>query len=181
MAAPARQGGAQAAPVLPVAADLQSRGLLSPSDLTGHFEITEKGRQDLGEMIAETESYIDQFDVFKDVAYDLDDEVVEFGKGHGGDYRLQVYDAEGLDVIRTVFLLRLYDGTLDESSSTWLEDIHDADFFNEVLRPVLDSNRVDEDILDWIIESGFAHNEEQAEASRERESQQAIIKRIQSE
>ncbi|MCH7652280.1 MAG: hypothetical protein IIB14_01260 [Chloroflexi bacterium] len=167
--------------VLTVALGLQARGLLSSSEQTGRFEIAEEGRQDLGEMIAETESYIDQFDVFKDVAYDLDAEMVEFGRGHGADYRVQVYDAEGLDVVRTVFLLRLYDGTLDEHSESWLEDIHSADFFNEVLRPVLDRDWVDEEILDWIIESGFAHNEEQAEASRERESQQAIIRRIKSE
>ena len=167
--------------LLPIAADLQSKGLLSPSDLTGRFEITDEGREDLGNVIAETESYIDQFDVFKDVAYDLDAEVVEFGKGYGADYRVQVYDAEGLDVVRTVFLLRLYDGTLDEHSDSWLEDIHSPDFFNGVLRPVLDREWVDEDIIDWIIESGFAHNEEQAEASRERESQQAIIRRIRTE
>ena len=167
--------------ILPIAAELQSRGLLAPVEPTGRFEITEMGRQDLGNIIAETESYIDLYDVFNDVAYDMDAETVEFGKGDGADYRVQVYDAEGLDVVRTVFLLRLYDGTLDEHSDGWLGDIHDVDFFNEVLRPVLDRDWVDEEILDWIIESGFAHNEEQAEASRERESQQAIIKRIQSE
>ena len=139
--------------VLPIAADLQSRGLLSPSDQTGLLEITEEGRRALGDMIAETESYIDQFDVFKDVAYDLDAEVVEFGRGHGADYRVQVYDAEELDIVRTVFLLRMYDGTLDEHSDSWLEDIHDADFFNEVLRPVLDRDWVGEEIIDWIIES----------------------------
>lgn len=166
--------------VLPIALDLQSAGLLSQSDPTGRFEITEEGRRTLGDMIAETEALIDQFDVFKDVAYDLDDEVAEFGRGYGADYRVQVYDAEGLDVVRTVFLLRLYDGTLDEHSDSWLEDIHDADYFNEVLRPVLDREWIDEDIIDWIIESGFAHNEEQVEASRERESQQGIIRRIQS-
>lgn len=167
--------------LLPVAEDLQSRGLLSPSDQTDLLEITEEGRQDLGNMIAETESYIDQFDVFKDIAYDLDAEVVEFGRGDGADYRVQVYDAEGLDVVRTVFLLRLYDGTLDERSGTWLEDIQSADFFNEILRPVLDRDWVEDEIMDWIIESGFAHNEEQAEANRERESQQAIVRRIKSE
>ena len=167
--------------VLHIASDLQSREILTPSDIAGRLEIAEEGRRTLGEMIAETESYIDQFDVFKDVAYDLDAEMVEFGGGHGADYRVQVYDAEGLDVVRTVFLLRLYDGTLDEHSKSWLEEIHSADFFNEVLRPVLDRDWVDEEILDWIIESGFAHNEEQAEASRERESQQAIIRRIKSE
>ena len=165
--------------VLHIASDLQSREILTPSDITGRLEIAEEGRRTLGEMIAETESYIDQFDVFKDVAYDLDDNAVEFGMGNGADYRVQVYDAEGLDVHRTVFLLRMYDGTLDELLNDWLESIHHADFFNEVLRPVLDRERVDDDIIDWIIESGFAHNEEQADRNRERDSQQAIVKRIQ--
>ena len=104
----------------------------------------------------------------------------DFGKGGGADYRVQVYDAEGLDVVRTVFLIRLYDGTLDEHSDSWLQDIHELDFFNELLRPVLDRDWAEDEIIDWIIESGFAHNEEQAEASVERESQQAIIRRIRS-
>jgi hypothetical protein len=32
--------------------------------------------------------------------------------------RVQIFIAEGLDPVRTVFLLRLYDGTLDEFAST---------------------------------------------------------------
>ena len=167
--------------LLPIASDLQSRGILSPSELTGLFEITEEGRRTLGDMITETESYIDRFDLFRDVTYDLDADAVEFEKGDGADYRVQVYDAEGLDVYRTVFLLRMYDGTLDGQSGNWLEDIHSDGFFNDALRPVLDRERVDDSVIDWIIESGFAHNAEQAEAIRERESQQAIIRRIQSQ
>ena len=167
--------------LLPIASDLQSRGILSPSDMTGIFEITDEGRRTLGDMITETESYIDKYDLFKDVTFALDADVVEFDNGDGADYRVQVYDAEGLDVYRTVFLLRMYDGTLDARSDSWLEDIHTEGFFNDVLRPVLDRERVEDEVIDWIIESGFAYNAEQAEASRERESQQAIIKRIKSD
>ena len=53
--------------ILPIAAELQSRGLLVTAESTGRFEITEMGRQDLGNVIAETESYIDLYDVFNDV------------------------------------------------------------------------------------------------------------------
>lgn len=167
--------------ILPIASDLQSRGVLSSSDPSGRFEITDEGRRTLGEMIAETESYIEQFDVFKDVSYDVDAEFVEFGAGHGADYRVQVYDAEGLDIYRTVFLLRMYDGTLDEHIDEWMNGIHQVEFFDELLRPVLDRDWVDDQAIEWIIENGLAHSEEQAEAHKERDSRQAIVRRIKSE
>jgi len=169
------------AEVLSIASDLQSRGILSLPEPTGAFEITEEGRRTLGDMIAETESYIDQFDLFKDVTYDADADLVEFDTGFGEDFRVQVYDAERLDIYRTVFLLRMYDGTLDEYSGTWTEQIGSEDFFNEILQPVLDRDHVDDESIDWIIDSGFAHNEEFLEANRERQSQQEIIRRVRSD
>jgi hypothetical protein len=169
------------AEVLSIASDLQSRGILSLPEPTGAFEITEEGRRTLGDMIAETESYIDQFDLFKDVTYDADADLVEFDTGFGEDFRVQVYDAERLDIYRTVFLLRMYDGTLDEYSGTWTEQIGSEDFFNEILQPVLDRDHVDDESIDWIIDSGFAHNEELLEANRERQSQQEIIRRVRSD
>ena len=169
------------AEVLSIASDLQSRGILSLPEPTGAFEITEEGRRTLGDMIAETESYIDQFDLFKDVTYDADADLVEFDTGFGEDFRVQVYDAERLDIYRTVFLLRMYDGTLDEYSGTWTEQIGSEDFFNEILQPVLDRDYVDDGSIDWIIDSGFAHNEELLEANRERQSQQEIIRRVRSD
>jgi len=164
-----------------IAEDLQSRGILSLPEPTAAFEITEEGRRTLGDMIAEAESYIDQFDLFKDVTYDLDADLVEFDTGLGEDFRVQVYDAEGLDIYRTVFLLRMYDGTLDEYSDTWTERIGSEDFFNEILQPVLDRDHVDDESIDWIIDSGFAHNEELLDADRERQSQKEIIRRVRSE
>lgn len=167
--------------VLSIAADLQSRGILSLPEPTDAFEITEEGRRTLGDMIAETESYIDQYDQFKDVTYDLDADLVEFDTGFGEDFRVQVYDVEGLDIYRTVFLLRMYDGTLDEYTGTWTERIGSEDFFNEILQPVLDRDHVDDESIEWIINSGFAHNEELLEANRERQSQQEIIRRVRSD
>lgn len=167
--------------VLSIAEDLRSKNILALSEAAGPFEITDEGRRTLGEMIAETESYVDQYDLFKDVTYDLDAQMVEFDNGYGADYRVQVYDAEGLDIYRTVFLLRMYDGTLDQFSGNWQEGILGDDLFNEILRPVLDRERIDGEILDWIIENGFAHNEEQLEADRERESQREIVRRVRPE
>jgi len=166
---------------LSIATDLKSRGILSFTEPTGAFEITEEGRRTLGGMIAETESYIDQFDLFKDVTYDTDADLVEFDTGFGEDFRVQVYDAEGLDIYRTVFLLRMYDGTLDQYSGTWTGQIGSDDFFNEILQPVLDRDHVDDESIDWIVDNGFAHNDELLEADREKQSQQEIIRRVRSE
>ncbi len=167
--------------LLPIAEKLVSTNLIASSIEAGEYEITAQGRQLLGQMIDETESQIDHFDVFKDVVYDYEAQTIEFNTGHGQDLRVQVYEAEGLDAFRAVYLLRLYDGAIDEYSGRWRQEIHNEEFFDNLLRPVLDHQIADEDQIGWIIESGFAHNEEQAEQARGHESRQDTIRRMRSE
>ena len=164
--------------LLAVADDLAFKKLIAASEESGKYEITGEGRNYLGRTIAETESYIDQFDVFDDVFYDFDACVIEFGTSQGDDLRVQVIESEGLDPIRTVFLLRLYDGTLDTYLDSWPVMILTEEFFDEILRPVLDHPTIDEDVLGWIIEGGYAYNEEQAESSKEMRLKQGALKRI---
>jgi hypothetical protein len=90
-----------------------------------------------------------------------------------------VYEAEGIDPIRAVFLLRLYDSSLDEHSDSWRELIHAEEFFNGLLRPVLDSPMVNAELMESIIESGYAQREEMAEADQERAAQSDTLRRIQ--
>ena len=170
--------------LLPIADELRSRNLVDLSVNprgTQEYGIAEHGRQFIGQLLIETESYIDSFEVFSDVLYDLDTQSVEFGTGHGSDLRVQVYESEGLDPIRVVFLLRLYDSTLDLYADTWREEIRKDEFFDEILRPVLDHDRVDDALIGWVIESGYAHNEEIAEEATQRESDQDTLRRIQRE
>ena len=47
------------------------------------------------------------------------------------------------------------------------------------LLPVLDHQRVDDGLLDWIIECGLALMEERAEASRDKAAQAGVRRRIQ--
>ena len=68
-------------------------------------------------------------------------------------------------------------GAFDEA----VEVVGPEDFFNEILQPVLDRDHVDDESIEWIINSGFAHNEELLEANRERQSQQEIIRRVRSD
>ena len=167
--------------LLPIAKRLQAVKLIAPSDLEGTFAISEEGRQAIGRTIAETESYIEQYDVFKDVYLDDSSEELEFDTGRGQDLRVQIYEAEDLDVVRVVFLLRMYDSTFDEVLGTWRDSIHGEQFFGEMLSPIIDAERVDEEWVEWIFESGYNFNEEQFESAQESESQQEIFKRVKEE
>ena len=153
--------------LVPIAQDLASRDLIAASEEGGGYELTEVGSALIERMIEEAESYIDRFDLFGDVLVDLDSKEMEFGTGYGEDLRVQVYGSEGVDPVRAVFLLRLYDSTLDAYLETWREEVHREEFFNEVLRPVLDNARVEDDLVGLVIESGYAHLEEIAEEAAE--------------
>ena len=157
---------------------LFAQGIIEASAETDAFNITDQGRRTIGRLLAETESHIARFDVFKDVTYDRDAGVVEFDTGRGEDLRVQVFLAEGLDPVRIVFLLRLYDGTFDEFLLTWRQLIHGTEFFEEILEPVVNHCQVDESVLGWIIESGYAYLEEREDAVREQRSRTEILERL---
>lgn len=163
--------------LLPIAESLRNQGFVEASEDGGTFAIAGEGRAYLGELIAETEDYIDRYDVFARVRVDEEAEIAEFGVRGGHDLRAQVYEDEGLDPLRVVFLLRLYDGTLDEGLTRWRDDIHDASFFDGLLRPALDRDEVDATVLDWVIEAGFAEVEEAAENERERLAARDALRR----
>ena len=129
-------------------------------------------------VLAETEAYIDQYDIFCDVFYDLETRSVRFGTGNGEDLRVQVYESEGIDPIRAVFLLRLYDGSLDGHPAEWTEKVTSEDVFDWMLSPVLDRSMLSEDDLEWIIEAGFAETEERAEEARRDEARRQMLGRV---
>ena len=161
-------------PLLPVARELQTDDVLE-ADEAGRFQITGPGRERLGAVLAETEAYIDQYDIFCDVLYDLETRSVRFGTGGGEDLRVEVYESEGIDPIRAVFLLRLYDASLDGHPAGWSEKIVSDDVFDWMLSPVLDRSLLREGDLEWIIEAGFAENEERAEEARRNEARRRAL------
>ena len=163
-----------------IARVLCRENLALPSVETGMVTVTESGRQFIGSLLAETESYIDRFDLFKDVAYDLHSGSVEFDTGNGEDLRVQVFEAEGLDPVRAVFLLRLYDGTFDKFASNWQQLIPNTAFFEEILEPAVNHDRVEDAAIGRVIESGYALIEEGEEAAREVRSRQATLERFRS-
>ena len=167
--------------LLPIAKKLQSVKLIAPLDLEGTFSISAEGRLAIRKTIAETESYIDQYDVFKDVYLDADSGALEFDTGRGRDLRVQIYEAEDLDLVRVVFLLRMYDSTFDEVLGTWRDSIHSEQYFGEILSPIINAERVDEEMVELILEAGYNINEERSESAREVESQEELLRRIKEE
>ncbi len=165
-------------PLWPIVASLFQRGLLHSSGQTGYSEIAPEGRRFIHALLSETEACIDRFDRFKDTFWDEDTGAAEFDTGYGDDLRVQVFIAEGLDPVRTVFLLRLYDGTLDEFASTWPELIGDTDFFNRILEPVVNRCQVPEELLQEIVEDGYAGLEAWAESAREERFQASIARQV---
>jgi hypothetical protein len=166
--------------LLKVAQALASRGLacLDEGDRTCH--LAPEGRRLLARLAQEAESYADQYGLFRDVAYDPDAGTVEFGTERGGDLRPQVFESEGMDVLRIVFLLSLHDGSVDGYRATWRDEIPGDGFFDALLRPALDYDRVEAGLLDTIIEAGLAHREEIAEAAQRRRLQDDAAARARS-
>jgi hypothetical protein len=167
----------------PGVAGLQTKGLIGPSEETGPDEpgplvITEDGRGLIGRLLSETEAYIDLYDHFKDADFDDEAEEVCFGRGRGVDLRAQVYKTEGLDPVRTVFLLRLYDGSLDTFAGEWTGLIGDESFFDEVLEPVINGYYVDDALIGRIVESGYSYLDERREQARRLAAERRIIRRV---
>lgn len=158
--------------------DLRSREYIAQGKGTQVYEISKGGRSYLGHLIRETESYIRHYDVYKDVLIDGLEDTAEFETGEGLDLRVQVYDREGMDLARVVFLIRMYDGTFDAIKDTWQDDIADEAFFDDILLPVLDHDIVDGEAIDWVIESGRAFKEERAESEKERALRRDTTRRI---
>ncbi|MBP60793.1 MAG: hypothetical protein CMJ62_04625 [Planctomycetaceae bacterium] len=167
--------------LLSVAGLLQSGGLIAVSQEAPSFTISTEGRRAIGRLLAETESYIDLYDHFKDTVFGEDAETVEFDTGQGTDLRVPVFISEGLDPIRTVFLLRMYDGTLDAFASTWQDRIDDESFFDSLLEPVVNRQGVDEALIDRIIGAGYVYLEERHQSARESAEREEIIQRVRAE
>ena len=162
---------------------LRCDGLIEESEDGGTLVVSEEGRRLIGRLLAETESCIDRYDHFKDTMIDVDGERVEFGTGRGIDLRVQVFAKEGLDPVRTVFLLRLYDGSLDEHLPVWTEIAFSCSdggegFFDSILEPVVNRYDVGDVMIGGVIEHGYGYLEERWEEAREQEAQRVVRRRV---
>lgn len=99
--------------------------------------ISTLGREVIAANLAETERLIDDFDRYSDARWHRAKERGEFGSGHGADLRVPVMVEHGVDPLRAVFLLRLYDGSLDSWAGDW-RAATDRETIRDLLLPVVD-------------------------------------------
>ena len=169
--------------------DLEVHGIIapqSPNDGDGSenpedggiaYAVTREGRRFIAGLLTETESYIDQYDHYQDALVDPEGDLVEFATGRGVDLRVEVFVAEGLDPVRTVFLLRLYDGTLDARVRDWVDALESEDLFEGLLEPVVNRDSALPEVLATIVEHGYAWREEQHEQTRREEDDRDLLRR----
>ena len=167
-------------PCRPVVSGLYRRRCLRRAADGDYSEVAAAGRQLIGPLLEETEALIDGFDLFKDARWNEDERSAEFDTGRGADLRVDTMIAEGLDPVRSVFLLRLYDGSLDPFADQWQRVVGDPAFFDSLLEPVV--NRVmpspPEEILMAIMEDGYALLDARAEAAADRQARTEIQRRL---
>ena len=147
--------------LLPIAQSLVRERLIEQPADSGPFEVTELGMEAIHGMTAEAENVIERYEVFADVLYDSETGECDFGTGQGTDLRIPVYEAEALSSVRAVLLVELCDGELVRIEDDWRVAIHDREFFEELLLPVVERPLVPENDLDTIIDAGFAFMEQQ--------------------
>lgn len=120
-------------------------------------EVSPQGGQYMEQLIAEAESYVAAYDIFSDVLPGAADSPHRFGTGRGIDLRVPVYEAEGVDPLRAVFLLRIYDSSLEEATGDdWTRAATDPDFYRDLLAPVTDREDIDPAVLEAVMDDGFA-------------------------
>ena len=167
-------------PCRPVVSGLYRRRCLRLAADGNISEVAATGRRLIGALLQETEALIDGFDLFKDARWNEDERAAEFDTGRGADLRVEAIIAEGLDPVRSVFLLRLYDGSLDPFADQWQRLVGDPAFFDSLLEPVV--NRAvptpPPEILTAIMEDGYALLETRAEAAAASVAQAEIQRRL---
>ena len=169
--------------------DLEAQGIIGPQSRGDEddrnapegggrvYAITSEGRRFISRLLAETESYIDAYDHYQDTLADPDGELVDFGTGRGLDLRVEVFLAEGLDPIRTVFLLRLYDGSLDARLRDWTDAIETEELFEGLLEPVVNRDSLSADAMQEVLDLGHAWLGEQRELARRAEQDRDLLRR----
>lgn len=167
-------------PCRSVVSGLYRRHCLRPGGHGAGSEVAPAGREMIGALLAETEALIDSFDLFKDARWNEDMQEAEFDSGRGADLRVEAIIAEGLDPVRAVFLLRLYDGSLDPYADQWQRLLSDPACFDRLLEPVV--NRAlpppPDAVLAAIMEDGYSLLETRAEAAADSLAQSEIQRRL---
>ena len=101
---------------------------------TASYKLTSEGRRVHQAWIDEAQDLIKKYDIYGDV--DLDSSgTARFDTGLGKDYRVAVYEYEGVDPFKARFLLGLNDEEWDELDN-WRDAVLDPAWYDEIFAPI---------------------------------------------
>lgn len=89
--------------------------------------VTDHGKKQFDELYNEAQYYVSQFEMYAHVF--VDDDFVRFNHVAGKDYRIQVMRHEGIDIYRAVMIMSMMNGTFDQTSGNWEQELRDEKFF----------------------------------------------------
>lgn len=123
------------------------------------YSITPKGYDYLNRILAEAEFYIGNYDIFGDAYIKSSGEVV-FNTGYGENLIVPVFKKEEIEPYRAIFIITMYLGNMD-----WLASdpilLFSEDTFQDIFHLIPSSPKVEEEILDVILNEGKSRLEEQ--------------------
>lgn len=136
----------------------EQEGLIEIDVQKASYKLTEKGKRMHDSYIEEAQGLITRYDIFSDVDVDSSGQA-HFDTGLGRDFRVAVYEMEGVDPFRARFLLGLNDGEWDNLPQ-WEEQLENESWYREVFTPIENAPSADdiggEALLAKVIEQGKA-------------------------
>lgn len=136
----------------------EKEGLIEIDVQKASYKLTEKGKRMYDSYVEEAQNLITRYDIFSDVDVDSSGQA-HFDTGLGRDFRIAVYEAEGIDPFRARFLLGLNDGEWDKLPH-WEEQLENESWYREIFTPIENAPNADdiggEARLSGIIDQGKA-------------------------
>lgn len=143
--------------VMDVIAQAEKEQLIEIDVKTASYRLTERGKKIHDTYMAEAQDLIKRFDIFGDVDIDAQG-TIRFDTGLGRDFRVPVYESEGVDPFRARFLLGLNDGEWDKSEG-WIGMATNPDWYARIMEPVERAPSIDElgrNRVQTIVDAGKA-------------------------
>lgn len=115
-------------------AQAEREGLLDIDVKKAAYTLSEKGKREYDSYLAEAQDLIKRFDTYGDVDVEPSGSI-HFDTGLGKDYRVPVFEHEGVDPFRARFLLGLNDGEWDKLEG-WQSLYNDPKWYSSIFAPV---------------------------------------------
>ncbi len=144
-----------------------------------HPSITHRGYDFLKSLIDEAEFYIDNYDIFGDVLIKQDG-LIEFGTGFGYNLLTTVFQKEGIDPYRALFICSIYLGNMDELLSD-MNQLFTEDPFRNLFHIIAispEEEDIGKKLLEDIISEGKRINDERHYEQERQRNLKKIAQRI---